>query len=296
MPYCRKCGTGLVEDAKFCPKCGTSAGLPTAKPERRSIRREQRRPMSTLSVVLIVLLVVVVIVATALATAFSLGLWQPFGHVVGSENLVTQERFLSDFSVVKVRSGFEVEIIESSSYSIKITADDNVIDYVEVSKGIDTLIIRLRWGYSYQSVTLKAKITMPELYELELSGGTRGTVEGFSSSHEFVAELSGGSHLSGDFTTSGDAQFTLSGGSHLSELDGVANNLRISASSGSHLELSDFQVHDAHVDLSGGSHATINLDGRLDADLSGGSNLLYIGDPTMGDIDTSGGSTISRKY
>jgi len=109
------------------------------------------------------------------------------------------------------------------------------------------------------------------------------------------AELSGGSSLSGDFTTSGDTQFTLSGGSHLIKLEGAANDLRVSASSGSSLGLSEFHVHDASVNLSGGSQATINLDGRLDADLSGGSHLLYIGDPTMGDIDTSGGSTISRK-
>jgi hypothetical protein len=95
--------------------------------------------------------------------------------------------------------------------------------------------------------------------------------------------------------TSGDAQFALSGGSHLRDLDGAANDLRISASSGSHLDLAEFLVHDASVNLSGGSHATINLDGRLDADLSGGSHLFYIGDPTMGDIDTSGGAIISRK-
>jgi hypothetical protein len=251
--------------------------------------------MSTPAIVSIVLLVAAVVVATVLAAAFFLGAWHPFGQVVGSENLVTQEKFFKDFSVVEVGSGFDVEIHQSSAYSIKITADDNVIDYVEVFKTSDGLTIRLRLGYSYQSVTLRGKITMPELHELELSGGTHGTVGGFSSSHEFVAELSGGSHLSGDYTTSGDAQFTLSGGSHLSDLDGAANDLRISASSGSHLDLSDFPVHDASVSLSGGSHGTINLDGRLDADLSGGSHLFYMGDPTMGDIDTSGGSTVSGK-
>ena len=295
MPYCSKCGAELDKDATFCSKCGTPAGPPVTKPERRAIQRERRRPMSTLAIVLIVLLVAVVVGGALLAAAFFLGAWHPFGQVVGSENVVTQEKFFSDFSVVEVGSGFEVEIAQSSSYSIKITADDNVLDYVEVFKTSDTLTIRLKWGYSYQSVTRKAKITMPELYELDLSGGTLGTVEGFSSSHEFVAELSGGSHLNGDFTTSGDAQFTLSGGSHLSELDGAANDLRISASSGSHLDLSDFPVHDASVNLSGGSQATINLDGRLDGDLSGGSHLLYIGDSTMGDIDTSGGSTVSKK-
>ena len=292
MPYCSKCGAELDKDAKFCAKCGTTVGPPVAEPERRRIRREQRRPMSTLTILLIVLLVVAVVVA-AVATVVLLGFWQPIGRVVGSGNLVTEEKDFSDFAIVEVGSGFEVEISQSSSYSINVTADDNVLDHIEVSKTGDTLKIRLKWGYSYQSVTLRAEIAMPELYELEFSGGTHGTVGGFSSSHEFVLGLSGGSSFSGDFTTSGDAQFTLSGGSRLIELDGAANDLRISASSGSHLELSDFHVHDASVNFSGGSHATINLDGRLDADLSGGSHLRYRGEPTMGDIQTSGGSTVA---
>ena len=292
MPYCSKCGAELDKDTKFCPKCGTTVGPPVAKPERRRIKREQRRPMSTLTIALIVLLVVVVVVAAVVAVVL-LGFWQPFGRVVGSGNLVTEEKDFSDFTIVEVGSGFEVEITQSSSYNINVTADDNLFDYIQVSKTGDTLTIRLKWGYSYQSVTLRAEITMPELYELEFSGGTHGTVEGFSSSHEFVVELSGGSSLIGDFTTSGDAQFALSGGSHLIELDGAANDLRISASSGSDLELSDFHVHNADVNLSGGSRATINLEGRLDADLSGGSHLRYIGEPTMGDIQTSGGSTVA---
>jgi len=293
MPYCSTCGGELEKDAKFCPKCGTTIGPPAAMPERRT-KREQRRPMSTLTIALIVLLVVVVVVAAAVVAAVLLGFWQPFGQVVGSGNLVTEQKYFSDFTTAEVGSGFKVEITQSSSYSISITADDNLIDYIQVSKTGDTLTINLKWGYSYQSPTLKAEITMPELYELELSGGTHGAIEGFSSSHEFALELSGGSSLIGDFTTSGDAQFTLSGGSHLIELDGAANDLRISASSGSHLEPSDFHVNDASVNLSGGSHATINLEGRLDANLSGGSHLAYIGDPTMGDIEKSGGSTVEK--
>lgn len=79
------------------------------------------------------------------------------------------------------------------------------------------------------------------------------------------------------------------------ELDGSANNLRISASGGSQLELSNFSAHNASVNLSGGSSASINPDGRLDADLSGGSHILYVGDPIMGIINMSGGSTVSEK-
>ncbi len=52
---------------------------------------------------------------------------------------------------------------------------------------------------------------------------------------------------------------------------------------------------DADIELSGGSHGTINVNGRLNADVSGGSQLTYIGDPTLGDIEKTSGSTVSRK-
>ena len=43
------------------------------------------------------------------------------------------------------------------------------------------------------------------------------------------------------------------------------------------------------------SHAQINVNGRLDAVLSGASSLKYSGLPTLGNINTSGASTVSSK-
>ena len=77
-------------------------------------------------------------------------------------------------------------------------------------------------------------------------------------------------------------------------LVGEADDLAIDASSGSVLNLSNFAVRNVDVELSGGSTSTISLEGRLDADLSGGSKLQYIGDPTLGTIETTGGSEIKK--
>ena len=115
---------------------------------------------------------------------------------------------------------------------------------------------------------------MPNLYAVVLSGGTQGTAKEFTSTQGFNLILSGGSSL---------------------ELEGAANNLNIEVTGGSRSDLSDFPVHNATVLLSGGSQATINLDYTLNADLSGGSQLQYIGTPTMGDISVSGGSAITKK-
>jgi len=66
-------------------------------------------------------------------------------------------------------------------------------------------------------------------------------------------------------------------------------------SDASNLDLTSFQVNDADVNLSGASHVTVNPTGRLDVDASGASNLQYLGEPTLGNINTSGGSNVNRK-
>ena len=86
----------------------------------------------------------------------------------------------------------------------------------------------------------------------------------------------------------------LSGGSFV-EAVGSAADLTVDASGGSTLDLEAFPVHDADLGYSGGSSGTVSLDGTLNADLSGASRLRYVGNPTLGDIDTSGASSIAKK-
>jgi hypothetical protein len=295
LPFCSKCGTKLVEEAKFCPKCGMAVDSAARRLTRESLDKPKRKPINTMTIALIAIVVAVVVIVGLLSTVLFLGGWHPFGEIVGSGDLVTNEEFISDFTAVDAGSGFNVEISKSNSYSILVTTDDNIMEYVEIKKSGDALVIGVKWGYSFRSVTLNAEITMPELHSLELSGGSQGKLEEFSSTNQFSVELSGGSFLNGEFVTSENVDLDLSGGSHLSGLVGEANDLTIDASSGSHLDLTNFTVQDVNVELSGGSHATINLDGKLEADLSGGSHLSYIGEPILRNIEISGGSEISKK-
>jgi hypothetical protein len=253
------------------------------------------------------LTIVAVLVVAVLLTGCLLGV------VTGSGNLVTREMDLSGFTRVAAGSAFEVEIIQADSYNVSITADDNLFDYIRVDKDGDTLEIRLKPNYNYGFLTLRARVTMPSLYGLDLSGATKATVSGFDSSADFALDLSGASSVTmsemsaGDMSleasgasrvtgsiAAGDAEFDVSGASTVT-LAGSANDIVIGASGASHVGLGDFPVDNAEVNLSGASRATVNPSGRLDVDLSGASNLSYIGEPTMGDISISGGSTMSSK-
>jgi len=241
------------------------------------------------TIIIIVLVAAVAVLCTLLI--LSLRGWP--GGLIGSGNLETEEYAFTDFTKVEISSAFEFEIQQSSSYNISVTADDNVMEYVQVSQDGQTLKIGLRTVTWLGPVTLRASVTMPQLSDLTVSGASRGTVSDFSSTEDLDITVSGASRVTGDITA-GNADFDISGASTI-QLEGSANDMVASVSGASRLNLDDFTVNNADVNFSGASSGTINLDGRLDADLSGASSLWYIGEPTMGDINTSGASTLSKK-
>lgn len=230
------------------------------------------------------------------------------GGLIGSGNLETEAYAFTNFTEVEISTAFEFEIKQSSSYSINVTADDNVMEYVAVWRDGQTLHISLARplrigsvtlsiGFGIfprlDSVTLRASVTMPQLSDLTVSGASRGDIYDFSSTEDLDITVSGASRVNGDITA-GNVEFDISGASTI-QLEGSANDMVASVSGASPLNLDDFTVNNADVNFSGASSGTVNLNGRLDANLSGASRLWYIGEPTMGTIDTSGASTVSKK-
>jgi len=251
----------------------------------------ERKGISILLILIIAIAAIVIVVASAIIL---LGQWLPPSEtIVGSGNLITQQKDFRDFSAIEVSSAFQVEISQSSFYSISITADDNIMDYIQVSKTDNTLNVGIQRG-SYQSTTLQVEIEMPEIDSLVLSGATIGIIKDFSSSELFVVELSGASRLEMQDINVGDFKVELSGASRLTA-EGSGNDLLSIVSGASNLDLSNLPVTNSNLSISGASQATVNLDGTLDATVSGTSTLYYIGEPTMGNIDISDTSSINKK-
>ena len=215
------------------------------------------------------------------------------GVLTGSGNLKTEDYTFSDFTSVEISSAFEFEITQSDSYGVSITADDNVIEKVQVIKEGDTLKIGLKSIPALGALTLKAAVSMPQLHELLVSGASRGTIKDFSSTENFNLNVSGASKVTGDITA-GDVDCEVSGASTV-QLEGSANEMVADVSGASRINLGGFAVSNASITISGASTGTVNVGGKLDANLSGASKLQYVGEPTMGNINTSGASSLSKK-
>ena len=224
--------------------------------------------------------------------------------VKGSGNLDTQEYYFSDFTNIKVGSAFKVNISQSDSYSINITADDNLFNYILVSRRGSTLEIGYKGG-NYTDTTQRAEITIPHLRSLEFSGATEGTVSGFTSRENLDIEVTDESYIylteisAADVTVYVARSSTVMGElnardvecyldcSSTVSLQGIASNIIVDASHESRVKLGALEVENASVTLSCESRGAVNPYGRLDVDLSHKSSLGYVSDPTMGTMNIS---------
>jgi hypothetical protein len=243
----------------------------------------------------------------------ALGLVTGCKVVTGSGETVTWEMDYSDFTKLDIGSSFDIEITRADTFLVKITIDKALNEYLSVDQRGDTLRVGLEPGAVYTNTQQEAIIKLPDLRRLELSGASRASVSGFSTTRSVDYELSGASKLELKDMKSGDTGLKLSGGSEASgnikmdngsfdlsgaswlELEGSAGDISIDGSGGSEISLADFPVTNAGISLSSGSSAIVSLNGRMDLDLSGASEVEYIGSPKLGSINMSGGSTVNQR-
>ncbi len=236
-------------------------------------------------------------------------------HILrGSGDTVEKSYDYKDFTSISAGWAFRVEVTRADAYSVKISVDDNLEQYLDVSKDGSTLKITMQNGYIYSNTHFEAVVTTPRLEELNISGASRGTVSGFKSADDFrlevsgasqatladmavnrlTIEVSGASRATGNVDASGNTSIQVSGASTVN-IDGKGVDADIEVSGASTADLTDFAVRDARANVSGASNATVSASGTISGDVSGASHLYYTGSPTLGRISTSGASSVSKK-
>ncbi len=253
----------------------------------------------------------VVLTLAVILTACLLG--GCFNAVRGSGVVEAKTYDFSGFTQVHISGAFEFEVVESASFAVTIKADDNLVDYVSVSQEADKLIVGMSTISIMGQPTLEVKVSMPTLSKINVAGASRGTVIGFTSNNKLDIILSGACSVTLENINSGDAAFIVSGasgvtgelacanielnvsGASLVQLEGTGNNLDSRVSGASNVNFENFRVTNASMQIDGASSSIVNISGTLDADITGASRLEYLGEPTLGTINTGIASRISKK-
>lgn len=212
--------------------------------------------------------------------------------LVGSGRMATRATSYTGFANVEARGPLRLELIYGEQHSVKISADDNIVDLIQAEQRGETLVVSLPSG-SYRDATPRVQVAMPDLRTLVLSGAAFATISGFPSSQELQISLSGASRVTGRLKSS---SLTLAlAEASVAELGGSGGSLHLEASGASQARLGDLPLDEVNATLKSVSSAIVNVKGTMNLELNGSSSLYYVGTPNLGQVNISGGANLVKR-
>ena len=217
--------------------------------------------------------------------------WGKNKKIKGNGNMTTDTRSTSDYDGVSAVGPMDVFLVKGSEGEIRIEADSNFMEYIEVETDGDMLVVKVKKGYSLSSKN-PIKVTVPfnSISEVKLVGSGDVMTKDTINSNSFEASLTG----SGDVVLDVDSNETtirLTGSGDM-ELSGSAGELEMKLSGSGDIDADDFKATNAEVYVSGSGDINVNVSGNLKARVNGSGDINYSGNPTV-DKKVSGSGDIS---
>jgi len=213
-----------------------------------------------------------------------------FNCVHGSGHQVSEDRKVGQFSRISISGGYKVILKQDSSFSIKITGDDNLMKYIKTNLEGDKLRIYNKKNFC-NTGQIVVYVGVKSLDEIKGSGAVEIESDGKLHTGDLGIKLAGATKVTLDLS-SGNVTSSGSGATELN-LKGQATSHNINIAGVGHVYALDFVVGSCDIESSGAGHCEVNVLNSLNVHSSGVSEVKYRGHPTITD-DKSGASSIEQ--
>ena len=191
--------------------------------------------------------------------------------VRGSGNTATEKRDVSGFKGIHAGGAMQLEITVGKEFSVELEGDDNILPTIKTEVRDGKLYFERKEGRIWSRGRVTARITMPELDDLDVSGASTAMASNVKTEN-LKLETSGASRI---------------------EISGEARSIEVEVSGASKLDADNLKTERAKIEASGASKASIFASEAIDVNASGASKIMYSGNPKSVSKDASGASSIS---
>ena len=198
----------------------------------------------------------------------------------GSGHVVSKTYNETGFKNIDISSVMKVYLKQGDQYEVKIDAEDNLQDFIEVKQEGDKLSFGIKNGKSISPTKdIIIYITAPDFHKLEASGAGGYVSQSPIKTNELLLDLSGATKVKLDLnvnTTKVDA----SGASEII-LSGNTNTLEVDGSGSTDVKAFDLKSQSVDIDISGAGDANVQAEKTLKVEISGAGNVSYKGNPAI---------------
>lgn len=212
--------------------------------------------------------------------------------VYGNGSVVTEDRHADSFNRLKVSCGLDVFITQGEKESIKVIADENLLEYIKTEIFDNTLKIYTDANIRHAK-SKEVHLVYKQLREIDISSA--GDVEGTNrmKADDLDLDLSSAGDLVLDVeATSINCNISSAGDARLS---GTVDELDADLSSAGDLNAWDLVARKARVNASSAGNARICATEEVDLNASSAGDIYYTGDPKIINTNKSSAGSIIKK-
>ena len=198
---------------------------------------------------------------------------------------------LTGFTKVNAGDAHHVSISKGNEFSIKANGCAADLDDLELTLESNHILNINYKNSRHDRYRVDFTITMPHLVSVNLSGASKGIINGFGGQNSVIRTIVSGASECNVHGTGINAQVDISGASKV-YLSGNTESLYGTISGASVLRSYDVASTEVDISVSGSSTAYVRPLDEFYAEASGNSVVYYKGSPNTTHFETSGNSKI----
>ncbi|MFA7290017.1 MAG: head GIN domain-containing protein [Melioribacteraceae bacterium] len=192
--------------------------------------------------------------------------------VRGNGNVNEEVRKVANFNKIYIGGAFSVKIRIAEKYSLKISAEENLLGLIRTRVRGDILDIDTKKTLSPRK-EVSIYITTPDLKYINCSGANNVYAEGINSEY-FEVNLSGAGNV---------------------DLAGKTKKFKAVISGAGSLDAKQLKAEETKIKVSGAASADVFASKNIDAEVSGVGSIDYFGKPEKIRTNISGVGSINQK-
>lgn len=198
--------------------------------------------------------------------------------IYGSGSMVTANYEVSNINELAMYGEAEVFIKEDNQTSLRIEAQENVIDALHVELNGGELSIG-RDNCFKDSEPLKVFLSTPDLSGVRISGLCDVSTEGTFKGAEFNAEIDGSGEMGLNIDVD-EFNVLISGDGDIGAM-GYADHQNIRISGAGEVKCFDLEGETGDIDIEGMGTIEINVSETLNINIAGTGDIYYLGTPEI---------------
>lgn len=208
-----------------------------------------------------------------------------------------QNRDVSPFSKVALRISGKVYLKQGEPQSVRIVAQESVIEDIITEVKGDELTIRFPnktiFQRKFNPGKIEIYITVPEVNGLSVSGSGDILVKDLEARILGLA-VSGSGNIEIDDLDSEKVKGAISGSGNIKLNDGgVAEELTVAISGSGNFDASGFEADNVNVSTSGSGNCRVSSNGSIKARIAGSGSVLYKGSASI-DASVAGSGRVKK--